>query len=183
MGSLKVRFEAVKSGWMTVRLESPEQTLSFSPSYTPYDSIAELINALYDFLSWSESETKSVVRWNEQPNEYEFVFVNAGEKAGLTISEISERVSGRVREAVFSISDSHLQIALPFWRALRDLQTNPFHNYEAEWRRQFPSREMDALTDKVKVIQEIERRLAAYAQSPNEGIPWEELKAKLINSK
>lgn len=156
MGSLKVRFEEVKSGWMTVRLESPEQTLSFSPSYTPYDSIAELINALYDFLSWSESETKSVVRWNEQPNEYEFVFVNAGEKAELTISEISERVSGRVRESIFSISDSRLQIALPFWRALRDLETTPAHNYEAEWRMSFPSREMAVLTAKVKELQQVE---------------------------
>ncbi|MFN0108958.1 MAG: hypothetical protein ACKVZH_08890 [Blastocatellia bacterium] len=153
MEKLKVRFAEVKRGWMSVSITSLEQSLSFFPTYTPYDSISDLVNALYDFLSWSESE--SIVRWNEQPGEYEFVFVNTGENAVLNIYEISERVSGRMRESVFSVSGLPLAIALPFWRALRDLETNPIHNYEAEWRRPFPSPEMVALTKKVKELQQV----------------------------
>lgn len=181
MEMLKLRFTEVKSGWMNVSLTSAEQSLSFAPCYTPYDSISELVNALYDLLSWSDSE--SIARWNEEPDEYAFVFVKTEDNAEFTVYEITERVSGRVREMVFQISGSPLQIALPMWRALRDLETNPNHNYEAEWRRSFPSQEMAALTEKIREWQELDRRLLAYAQSPNEGISWEELKAKLINSK
>lgn len=152
--AFKVRFHDVKNGWMTVVITSFEQSLSFSASYTPYDSIQELVNALFDFLSWSESE--SVVRWNEQPNEYQFIFVNAGGKAEFKVYEISQRVSGKSLEPVFSVSGSHLQIALPFWRALRDLETTPAHNYEAEWRKSFPSRELAVLTAKVKELQQVE---------------------------
>jgi hypothetical protein len=155
MEVLKVRFADVKGGWMSVSLVSYEQSLSFFPTYTPYDSIDELVNVLFDFLSWSESE--SVVRWNEQPNEFQFVFVNAGEKAEFKVYEISQRVSGLTSELVLSVSGSRLQIALPFWRALRDLETNPNHNYESEWRRSFPSGEMAALTTKVKELQKIEQ--------------------------
>lgn len=179
--AFKVQFADVKSGWMTISLNTPEQSLSISPSYTPYDSIYELISALYDFLWWPESS--SSVHWNEQPSEYEFVFVTVDEKSKLTVYEITERLSGRTRDTIFSLHDSPLQIVLPFWRALRDLETNPEHNYEIEWRRPFPLREMAALTVKVKQFQELDRRLLAYAQSPDEGTPWDELKAKLLNSK
>lgn len=179
--TFKVRFADVKSGWMTVSLKTSEQSFSFSPSYTPYDSIGELVNALYNFLWWSGSE--SFVRWNEKPNEYEFVFMTVDRTPGFTVYETTERVSGRARDVAFSCSGSRFQIVLPFWRALRDLETNPEHNYEIEWRRPFPFREMAALTVKVKQFQELERRLLEHAESPNEGITWDELKAQLINSK
>lgn len=143
----KVQFSDVKNGWMTVSLVSAKQLLTFSASYTTYDPISE-----YDFLSWPESE--SIVHWNEKPDEYVFVFLSEREKAEITVYEISQRVSGRARELVFAFSESHLQIALPFWRALRDLEANSIHNYEVEWRRQFPSREMVVLTEKLKQLQE-----------------------------
>jgi hypothetical protein len=105
---LKVRFDEVRHGWMSVQLNVGETSFSFFASYTPYDSIEELIRALYNVLTWSESD--SVVRWGDEPDEYEFSLKAANGQILVVIYEVTERIAGRARDEVFSFRVARLKL-------------------------------------------------------------------------
>ncbi|BAY27819.1 hypothetical protein NIES2100_76450 [Calothrix sp. NIES-2100] len=139
--TFKVCFRCLSHAWIAVELLSQEQQLSFIASYTPYNSFLELIDALLVFLKRSD---RTVVRWNTEPIEYEFQFYNHGQQAILDILKLRDCWTNRLaNELVLRINSSHLSIVLPFWRALRHLQTDS--NFEQQWGRAFPQREMKLL--------------------------------------
>ncbi|BAY76926.1 hypothetical protein NIES25_33840 [Nostoc linckia NIES-25] len=140
-----VRFGDVNHGWLTVKLITQEQELSFAASYTPYDSLSELVDGLSLFLQTGASK---LVRWNTEPIEYEFIFSKCDEQAQLQVLEYaSSQQNQGTAKAVFKFSGSRESLTLAFWRALRDLETRV--GFEQEWHRSFPKHGMQLLGQQI----------------------------------
>lgn len=152
MSKMKVCLGPPESGWLRVELSLDDQVYKFHPSYVPYDSITELVSALLKILTGYD---KAIVRWNDEPVEREFVFDVAGERIDFRVYLINETAIEKQREEVFSFSGSVYEVIRPFWKALRDMESmQSLEEYEKQWHRPFPEREIMELTKRVKKMKE-----------------------------
>ena len=92
------------------------------------------------------------VVWNEEPIESEFRFRRNGELVSLEVLEFPDHRRVLQPASRFDFQGSYEEVALPFWRALRDLQGR-FSGEElaARWHRSFPTSDLDDLTSVLKV--------------------------------
>ena len=142
---LNVAFDDPADGWIELKLRSGNAVINIVASYTPYDSFLDLINTLYN-LSLYEAESKVI--WNEEPVEYEMHFGRVGNVVSLDVVEFPSHIRDLQQAATrFKASGTFEEVALPFWRALRDLQGRlSVEELRARWHRDFPVQEMEGLT-------------------------------------
>jgi hypothetical protein len=126
---LEIEFSPPRHGWMQVRLGNE---LQFTASHVPFDSLAELVNALSAFL---ESGRAGVARFNCEPEAYE-LSIEPGIAPGLLRLR-----AGSAREHWSHEGDAQ-KIGRTIWRALRKLESqfDPTH-----WTHGFPSRALETL--------------------------------------
>lgn len=133
--TLRVRFEGPSNGWLVVATTAGEEHWEVVVSYTPNDFLLELVTAL---LSCAEYEnTTFVAHANAEPDVYLFTFLRRDEHVSIAVFEKASL------SRVFSVNGTFKTVVVPFWRALRRLQTTFI---EHQWQWSFPQREMAALT-------------------------------------
>lgn len=140
----KIFFSYPEHGWITVEICSQDKHLLFPASYTPYNSFFELLDALIAVVSGRD---RAVVRWNTELIKYEFIFAKEDEELVLVIEKLID--NQHQNEVVLKISSLDIYLVLPFWRALRRLET--YDNFEQQWRLAFPKREMRLLENKLQI--------------------------------
>ena len=147
---LKVSFDEPEHGWIAITMIADDEKFMLVPSHIPYDSITELAAALNKIL---EGYSEAIVRWNEGPAEYEFVFRDSEERLNLDVCEVTTVQGGIRRNSVFSFIGLRDQLLIAFWRALRELQGryDPAE-YERRWKEPFPTREMEVLTQRMRAL-------------------------------
>lgn len=157
--TLRVSMESPQSGWMSLSLKAGEESLVMAASYAPYDSLRDLIESLSALLTGSEGMT---VRWNCEPEEFDFRMTARGAGEGVEFEVIryaNHRRKQADRRIVFALQGSKLEICLPFWRTLRDLQRRVSTDvFESNWKREFPQRELQQLTRLIREQAKGERR-------------------------
>ena len=138
-----VSFESPQSGWMSVRLRAGESEFVTVVSYTPYDSLRELLAGL---AALAENRHHSTIRWNAEPEEFDFEFAARDGGAGsLRVVRYPDhaRAGG---EEVFSYGGPLRDLCLPFLVELRDLrERGETDGFEFNWRRHFPADELRRL--------------------------------------
>lgn len=150
---LRVSFNSPQCGWMSFELKAGEQTLADTLSYTPYDSLFDLINALRAILA---EDTTLRVKWALEPDELDLTFSARGDEAALEVDwyQNQQRAVG-TGERVFSFRGSRLDLCHPFWKALRDLQGDiEVDEFARNWRREFPERELLRLTEEIRAYKQ-----------------------------
>jgi len=147
--NLRVSMESPQSGWMAMSLQAGEKSLAMSVSHQPADSLLDLIDALSSVLTGNEEK---VVRWNCEPDEYDFIFTIDGDKLQIIVAHYPDHRRKKIdAQIVFSLQDSALHVCLPFWTALRDLRRRVVVNeFARHWRRDFPNDAMQRLTKAIK---------------------------------
>jgi len=147
---LKISFDEPEHGWIAITMSADDERFTLVLSHIPYDSISELAAALNKIL---EGYSEAIVRWNEGPAEYEFVFRVSEERLNLDVCEVTTVQGGIRRNSVFSFIGLRDQLLIAFWRALRELQGryDPAE-YERRWKEPFPTREMEVLTQRMKAL-------------------------------
>ncbi|HEX8459263.1 MAG TPA: hypothetical protein VF656_18370 [Pyrinomonadaceae bacterium] len=146
---LRVVFNSPQCGWMSLELRAGAHSLAETVSYTPYDSLADLIYALGKILG---GEAEAIVRWAHDPDEMDFKFSASGDEARLEVAWYKNhlRVAG-TGENVFSFAGSRLDVCRPFWKALRGLRGDvEVDEFARNWHREFPERELRRLTEEIK---------------------------------
>lgn len=145
---LRVSLESPQSGWMSVRLLAGEGQFLAVVGHAPYDSLRDLTEALSALAATGRG---GVVRWNAEPEEYDFVFAGRGERAELRVL----RYPDHRREAMhvstaFAYAGPRRDLCLAFWRELASLRERAATDaFKQNWRRAFPEREFRELTDSV----------------------------------
>jgi hypothetical protein len=147
---LGIYFEPPKNGWLIIDLTSGSQHCRFSPSYLPHDSIYELITALCNILEYSG---RSVVHWNTEPIEYDFVFEAKGDQITLQVILIKSGHETISKEPVFTYKGNTYEVIRSFWKTLQELVSRQsVDEYENHWRWPFPVEELKKLTRRVQEL-------------------------------
>jgi hypothetical protein len=142
-GEFSVSFESPQSGWMSVRLRAGEREFVTVVARAPYDSLRELLAGL---AALAEGGGPITVRWNAEPEEFDFEFAARDGGAGLlrVVRYPDHTRSGG--EEVFSYEGPLRDLCLPFLRELRDLrERGETDGFEFNWRRHFPADELRRL--------------------------------------
>lgn len=144
-----VSMESPQSGWMSLRLSAGGREFVAVMSHRPYDSLTDLAVALSALLMKGRS---SIVKWNAEPEEFDFEFEARGEEATLKVVRYrGDRRSKDNRAVVFSFRGSTLELCLTFRRELNDLkERGAVDGFEQNWRRMFPHSELQRLTKAVE---------------------------------
>lgn len=148
---------------MSFELNAGEQSLIDAVCYTPYDSLTDLIRALSNLLT---DDTELTVKWAYEPDEADFNFKACGDEAEFEVKWYKNhlRVEG-TGERVFFWQGSRLDLCHPFWRALSGIQSDTgVDEFTRNWRREFPARELEQLTEDIKAY----KRKQAQSASPSE---------------
>jgi hypothetical protein len=141
---LRVTFNSPQSGFMSIGLKAGKANFVTAVAHSPYDSLRDLINALSALLS---GEVDLTVKWNREPDEYDFELHRNGGDVQLNIIRYpNHRRLKKKRETVFSHKASVVNICESFWTALEDLDKDKdVDEFDKNWRREFPEEEMREL--------------------------------------
>jgi hypothetical protein len=154
---LRVSLESPQHGFMSLRLSTGKESFVTVVSCTPYDSLRDLIAALCGVL---ESDYEAIVKWNSEPEEFDFKLAARGDAVQFDIIRYPDhRRSQKLSSTVFSFRGSKLETCWPFWKELRDLHRRTVQDeFDRQWRREFPEREMQELTKRIRSLKhDIER--------------------------
>ena len=143
MSAVKIKFGMPEHGWLPVNLEVRDYTLNINASDVPVDPLGLLIIALSKALLGVEGE----VWWNLEPNGYYFSFGPKAEKYFLKIESVNVSREKETRSVEFEMSGKFEDTVLPFWRALREFESQRYS--EPAWP-EFPKPEMNKLTELIK---------------------------------
>jgi hypothetical protein len=146
----EVAFTEPRAGWIGLRVTA--EGVLFDDSFSHiYPSLEQLCGALCDAIAGVQARR---VTFLLEPAELELVIsptdVGTAHLAADLYSD-SRRVLGARSSRLFEFRAPPPAIALPFWRALRRLQTYlPVSDFEREWREPFPASAMASLTSVLK---------------------------------
>ena len=142
-----------------MRLEAGARKFVTAVSHRPYDSLRELIEALVALL---EGRASAVVRWNREPEEFDFEFAAKGAEVTVAVARYADH-RRLTREVVFTTRQTTSDVCRAFWRELRQLRRRTATDeFEQNWRRAFPEDELRRLTKTVRA----DRRRDADATPP-----------------
>jgi hypothetical protein len=141
---LNVSFESPQSGWMSLRLRAGEREFVTVVAHRPYDSLRELLAALASLL---EGADRAEVRWNAEPEEFDFVV--SVEDDGAAHLSVKRHTSHDRRDdgaEVFGYRGTLRAVCAPFCAELQTLgERGETDEFERNWRRPFPSAELRRL--------------------------------------
>ena len=145
MAKLYVTFGEPDAGTIEVTLRHGAETVYIGASYI-YSSFHALVEALMRLKTNAE---EAVVVWQCEPSEHEFRFSyqNAVVSLQVLLFPDSRRSVFDAPDSELTATGSYVEVCLPFWRALRQLQGRfSEEEWQARWHGPFPSRELDLLT-------------------------------------
>jgi hypothetical protein len=146
----EVSFNSPQCGWMAVGFKHPGGEYNTTTAHTPHDrALADLLETLAAVVTSNESY-KRTLKWNRDPEEYDFNFGSTGEQASLEIIEYPTK-SRSDAEKVFEYSGDANQMAAAFVETFQQMyEERDIDEFEANWHQKFPKKEFDALKHAVQ---------------------------------
>lgn len=147
--TLSVSLESPQHGFMSLRLKTAGRSFVTVVSHEPYDSLRDLIAALAAVL---DGDCELTVRWNAEPDEYDFRLSSRGEHLLLEVIHYPDhRKLPETAATAFSFRGSKADAGRAFWEELRDLESRTARDeFDRQWRREFPEKELEVLTERIK---------------------------------
>ena len=150
--SLRIHFSEPVHGWLVLEFCDADSTLALDCSAVPSDSVGDLARGLLSLVSSQLSGSVTVVL-NHEPRETDLLLQQtANGRLSLVATAFSDRRrAARSGTVLLSLEGSRNDIALPIWRALRDLESRvPIQTYERSWGHPFPRAEVERLRSVIK---------------------------------
>lgn len=152
-GKLEVSFNSPQCGWMSIGFDDGIRKFHTTTAHAPHESaLPELMRVLSELLHTEVAETEYLLRWNRDPEEFDFRFVREGDSLRLEIYQYptDERV-GEERELVFThrgtVRDVCEAFAVTFEQLYADRETDEF---EFNWRQPFPFAEYEDFRRRIR---------------------------------
>lgn len=149
MKNFEVSFNSPQCGWMSVGFKNSENEFSSTTANAPYDGVlAELLSTLSSLLT--EKAVEKTIKWNRNPEEFDFVFAKKGETAKLEIIEYptAER---ETKSTVFTHEGDANEIVKAFYQTFSQLyEDRNTDEFEQNWHQPFPFAEYIDLEKLVK---------------------------------
>ncbi len=141
MNKLEVSFNSPQCGWMSIGFEDGVNEFHTTTAHTPHESaLPELMRILTALRDETSVQNEYLLKWNRDPEEFDFRFVREGGDLLLEIYQYpTDEREDAERELVYShrgtINDVCEAFAATFHRLYEDRETDEF---EFNWRQPFP---------------------------------------------
>jgi hypothetical protein len=145
-GNLEVSFNSPQCGWMSIGFEAGEQEFHTTTAHAPHEfALSELLQILRSLLDPAAAQNEYLLKWNRDPEAYDFRFLRDGGRVELEIrqyptderepslGELKFAYTGEIREVCRAF-------AATFEQLYRDRDTDEF---EFNWRQPFPLAEFE----------------------------------------
>ena len=145
-GKLDVSFNSPQCGWMSIGFADGVNEFHTTTAHAPHaGALPELMQILGSLADADSAENEYTLKWNRDPEEFDFHFLRNGEKLTLEIyqypgedRETSEREL--VFEHVGTVGVVIAAFAETFEQLYKDRETDEF---EFNWRQPFPLEEYE----------------------------------------
>lgn len=146
-----VSFNSPQCGWMSIGFEGNGREFHTTTAHAPHsNALQELLRILSTLLDKDQGENKFLLKWNRDPEEFDFVFERNGEKVLLEIYEYptDERTSC---EKVFDFEGGVKEIAGAFYSTFAQMKEDiDIDAFEQNWRQPFPEKEFSKFSSLMK---------------------------------
>ena len=141
---LEISFNSPQCGWMSVGFDDGVNEFHTTTAHTPHETaLPDLMRILTKIADPASTETEFLLKWNRDPEEFDFELVRDGGDVSIGIFQYptDERETSE-RELVFShrglSSETVAAFARTFEQLYADRETDEF---EFNWRQPFPFKE------------------------------------------
>lgn len=140
-GILEVSFNSPQCGWMSIGFEDGVSEFHTTTAHAPHAAaLPELMRILTKLADPKSAENDFLLKWNRDPEEFDFRFLREGENLTIHIYQYpTDEREYAERDLVFShtgkIEDVFEAFAATFEQLYEDRDTDEF---EFNWRQPFP---------------------------------------------
>ena len=149
---LEVSFNSPQCGWMSIGFDDGFSEFHTTTAHAPHElALPELMRILTALADSASPQNEYVLKWNRDPEEFDFSFVRNGEKLLLEIYQYptDERDSNE-RELVFAHHGNVREVIAAFGQTFEQLYADrETDEFEFNWRQPFPYKEFEEFKSKV----------------------------------
>ena len=138
---LEVSFNSPQCGWMSIGFDDGASEFHTTTAHAPHElALPELLRILTALLDGNREQNEFILKWNRDPEAFNFRFVIDGDDLTLEISQYpTDERKYNERDLVFShqgkVRDVCDAFAATFEQLYDDRDTDEF---EFNWRQPFP---------------------------------------------
>ena len=146
MNKLEVSFNSPQCGWMSIGFEDDAGEFHTTTAHAPHENaLSELLGILTDLLDVETHEFEKNLKWNRNPEEFDFVFRKDAKHTTLEIVEYpTEERDLQNAETVFMHTGGAREICEAFYETFTQLYAEQeTDEFEQNWRQPFPSKEFE----------------------------------------
>lgn len=153
MAKLEISFNSPQCGWMSIGFDDGVTEFHTTTAHAPHElALPELLRILTALLDDSSAENKYLLKWNRDPEAFDFWFVRDGGHVTLEIDQYpTDARETDERELVFlhqgAIREVCDAFAATFEQLYADRETDEF---EFNWRQPFPFIEYESFQERIK---------------------------------
>ena len=146
MKKLEVSFNSPQCGWMSIGFDDGVSEFHTTTAHAPHElALPELLKILSSLLGGNSDKNEYLLKWNRDPEEFDFRFVQNGADLHLEIFQYpTEERDASEKEMVFShvgtVNEVCKAFAETFDQLYEDRNTDEF---EFNWRQPFPYKEFE----------------------------------------
>jgi hypothetical protein len=150
---LEVSFNSPQCGWMSIGFKDSGGEFHTTTAHAPHAlALPELMQILTKLVDAKSAEKEFLLKWNRDPEEFDFRFISDGDDATLEIYQYPTDVRDSTeRELVFThrgrVRDVCAAFAETFEQLYADRDTDEF---EFNWRQAFPYAEFAEFSNRMK---------------------------------
>ena len=141
LGKLEVSFNSPQCGWMSIGLEDGASEFHTTTAHAPHAAaLPELMRILTELIDPKTAENEYLLKWNRDPEEFDFRFLRNGEKLTIEIYQYpTEDRESSERELVFSHEGTVGVVCNAFAKTFEQLYADrDTDEFEFNWRQPFP---------------------------------------------
>lgn len=152
---LEVSFNSPQCGWMSIGFDDGAGEFHTTTAHAPHENaLSELLRILTDLLDLDKHEFEKTLKWNRNPEEFDFVFRKDAKHTTLEVIEYPTIMRDkRNAETVFKHTGGAREICEAFYETFTQLYAErETDEFEQNWRQPFPIEEFFEFEQNIKQI-------------------------------
>lgn len=154
-GKLEVSFNSPQCGWMSIGFDDGVSEFHTTTAHAPHElALPELLQILTDLLDENSTQNEYLLKWNRDPEEFDFRFVRNGENLQVEIYQYpTDERETTERERVFLHTGNVNDICNSFYETFAQLyEDRNTDEFEFNWRQPFPFAEFENFKSKLEAM-------------------------------
>ena len=149
----EVSFNSPQCGWMSIGFEDGTNEFHTTTAHAPHaTALPELMRILTKVADPASTENEFVLKWNRDPEEFDFRFVRSGENLLIEIYQYpTDERDAAERHLVYSHTGSIEEIVRAFAETFEQLyKDRDTDEFEFNWRQPFPYSEYEEFKERLE---------------------------------